>query len=165
MSSRSTEVQETLRKFNEHYDALLYARVEYFNHHLERFVTFLERDHLVQSVLQPLIARSDISVMRAWLDEQIDRKSFQIHLWSFPKNQLDELVLRFYLLKHEASGQKLTFLDLVRSHESDQARTEQSTSLIQYYSRRSRMTCWEILENSSTIPSVQHLSASLPRFV
>lgn len=113
MTSLSPDVQRSLTKFREIHSAMANSSSRYFNHRLERLMKFLERDHVVQSVLKPLIEDADPFIALAWLETQSESGSFQQRNWSFPEDQLEELVLRFFLLEYESSGEGDSFIDLL----------------------------------------------------
>lgn len=153
MSLHSPEVQKSLKKFQDHYDAMANGGTDYFNHHVERLVTFLERDLVVQSVLKPMLAGTDISIAYAWLKSHNERRGFQRGLWHFPENQLDELVLRFYLLKYEVSGKDNSFVDLLFKNRTKILSYEAADLFTTVIAKPFYLDLCELMENPSNIRS------------
>ena len=158
MSSRARGDEMSLQKFDEYCSAMENASVDFFQHHLERFVTFLERDHLMQLVLEPLLENTDETLMHDWLKHQLDRQSFRRRRWVFPNDQSDDLALRFNLLMYEARGDRLSFIAILLSnggiHISTAVRVFKTVIAEPFSS-----DLWELAKNAATIQS-QDASAS-----
>ena len=90
------ELIRSLQMYKSRRDDLLHEDAETFQHHLERFVQFAERDPLVQQVLKPL-EDSIESDLEGWWAMTLDHHAGTVQ---FPDDWDEELVLRYRILCH-----------------------------------------------------------------
>ena len=89
------EVIRSLQMFTSRRDDLLHEDGETFEHHLERFVRFADRDPLVQSVFKP-IEDSIESDLDGWWEVASDYRATTV---PFPDDPDEELILRYRILR------------------------------------------------------------------
>lgn len=97
MSFSKDQVTNSLRSFVARRDDLLHEEDTAFEHHLQRFVEFCQRDPLVASVLDPLQENTKVDVA-AWWNEVISEQNQRGPKLSFPTDPNEELILRYQIL-------------------------------------------------------------------
>jgi len=91
------EIVNSLRIFKSRRDDLLHEDSATFDHHLDRFVEFCQKDPLIQKIMQPISARYDLNV-DSWMADT-EKSEGKIN---FPDDSDEELFLRFKIIKKAA---------------------------------------------------------------
>lgn len=125
MNSQPRDVKRTVKRFEQHYNAMRSSRFSYFQHSLERFITFLERDDVMQSILKPLLAESKPSVLEDWWNEQSRRRNFKHRQWTFPGDPMEEFTVRFNLIRNQARGEGGQLVNSMNYHSSSGRRANE----------------------------------------
>ena len=99
----------SLKRYKQVRDALLHEDLNELEHHLQRFVEFLEDDKLIQTILSPILNESNVSSVE-WWDKVVGQSMSPTRTWDFPKNKKDELALRFNLIHDLVHDGRRSFL-------------------------------------------------------
>ena len=102
MTLSKDEVTNSLRIFRARRDDLLHEDAAAFEHHLQRFVEYLQTDPLAQSVIEPLQQTFKPDVETWWAQCKADEERGAPRL-AFPSVPDEELLLRFEVLRTAAA--------------------------------------------------------------